>query len=119
MSRALDARGSAAVLGSVFVCALVVVAVLVTALGGVVADQRRVESAVDLGALAGAAALQQGRDGCAAAQATVRRNGSRASSCVVSGPTLTVHATRTTQRVLGRRLDVGSSARAGPVGLSP
>lgn len=119
MSRACDDRGSAAVLGSVFVAALVVVAVLVAAVGGVVADQRRVETAVDLGALAGAAALQQGRDGCAAALATVRGNGSRSSSCVVSGPTLTVHATRTTQRVLGRRVEVGSTARAGPVGLAP
>lgn len=118
MSRAFGDRGSAAVLGSVFVAVLVVVSVMVATVGGVVADQRRVETAVDLGALAGAAALQQGRDGCAEALATVRRNGSRASSCVVSGPALRVHATRATQRVLGRRLEVGSTARAGPVGLT-
>jgi secretion/DNA translocation related TadE-like protein len=107
------------VLGSVFVGALVVVTVLASAVGGVVADQRRVESAVDLGALAGASALQQGRDGCAAARSMVRRNGSRTASCAVSGPVVVVHASRHAQRLLGRRFDVSSSARAGPEGLVP
>lgn len=114
--RQADERGSAAVLGTVLVGVLVVVAVLVAVLGGAVADQRRVASAADLGALSGAAALQQGSDACAAARSLVRRNGARLTRCATAGAVVTVRAARSTQPVLGRRFVVTSTARAGPVG---
>jgi secretion/DNA translocation related TadE-like protein len=107
-------RGSASVLATVLVVALVVATVLVAAVGAVVADQRRVASAADLAALAGAAALQAGREGCAAAGLVARRNAARMTSCIVSGSVVTVGTTRRTRPLLGRRLTVRSSARAGP-----
>jgi secretion/DNA translocation related TadE-like protein len=96
--------------------ALSVAAVLVAAVGAVVADQRRVASAADLAALAGAAAVQSGRDGCASAGAVARRNAARLASCAVTGSVVTVRTTRETRPLLGRRLMVRSAARAGPVG---
>ena len=107
-------RGSAAVLGTVLVAVLMMVAVLVAAVGGAVADSRRAASAADLAALAGASALQAGKDGCAAARSNARRNGARVSFCRVDGQDVTVHTERSTQRVLGRRFTVRAVARAGP-----
>jgi secretion/DNA translocation related TadE-like protein len=112
-------RGSAAVLGTVLVGVLSTVTVLVAAVDGAVADQRRVEAAADLGALAGAAAVQAGRDGCAAAGRVVARNGARLGSCAVAGQVVTVRATRRTQPLVGRRFTMRSTARAGPVGAGP
>jgi secretion/DNA translocation related TadE-like protein len=106
--------GSAAVLAVVLVGVLVTAALLVAALGGVVADQRRVESAADLGALAGATAVQDAHDGCAAARSVVRRNGGRLTGCALQGPVVTVHTSRRTGPVLGRHFVVTSTARAGP-----
>ena len=114
-----DERGSASVLAVVLVGALSVAAVLVAAVGAVVADQRRVASAADLAALAGAAAVQSGRDGCASAGAVARRNEARLASCVVTGPVVTVRTARDTRPLLGRRLTVRSAARAGPVDVPP
>ena len=56
-----DHRGSASVLAVVLLGVLAATALLVAAIGGVVVDQRRVAAAADLGALAAASALQQGR----------------------------------------------------------
>src|SRR5690242_21875494 len=78
-------RGSAAVLTVGLTGVLLTVSVLVAALGGVVADQRRVEAAADLAALAGAGAAQAGRDGCAAAQRTAARNGGRSGGARAAG----------------------------------
>lgn len=114
----LGQRGSAAVLGTVFVAVLMVVAVLVAALGGAVADRRRAASAADLAALAGASALQAGHDGCSAARSNARRNGARVSSCAVDGRDVTVQTERRTQPVLGRRFTVRATARAGPERLT-
>ena len=116
---AVDERGSASVLAVVLVGALSVAAVLVAAVGAVVADPRRVASAADLAALAGAAAVQSGRDGCASAGAVARRNAARLASCVVTGSVVTVRTTRETRPLLGRRLTVRSAARAGPVDVPP
>jgi secretion/DNA translocation related TadE-like protein len=112
-------RGSASVLAVVLVGRLCVAAVLVAAVGAVVADQRRVASAADLAALAGAAAVQTGRDGCARAGAVAHRNAARLASCVVTGEVVVVHATRRTAPLLGRRVTVSSAARAGPVDEAP
>lgn len=101
-------------LGTVLVAVLVVVTVVITVVGGAVADRRRVASAVDLAALAGASAVQAGRDGCAAARALARRNGARMTSCSVHGQDVTVRGARSTPPVLGHRFTVRAEARAGP-----
>lgn len=108
-------RGSAAVLTVGLTGVLVTVSVLVAALGGVVADQRRVEAAADLAALAGAGAAQAGRDGCAAAQRTAARNGGQVRRCAVDGGVVTVAVGRDSRLLWGRRLALVGHARAGPV----
>jgi secretion/DNA translocation related TadE-like protein len=110
-------RGSATVLASVLIGVLGAVSVLLAALGGVVADQRRAAAAADLSALAAAAALQSGADPCVVAGSVARRNGGRLSSCGVSGVVVTVEVARATRVVLGRGVRVSAQARAGPVGL--
>ncbi len=107
-------QGSAAVLAAVLVGALLVVTVLGTVVAAAVVGQRRVETAADLGALAGASALQHGAAGCAAAAEVVRLNGGVQAGCTVAGAVVTVRATRRVAAVPGRRLTVSSTARAGP-----
>ena len=112
--RAAHQRGNAAVLVVGLTGVLVTVTVLVAVVGGVVADQRRVEAAADLAALAGAGAVQAGRDGCAAARLVADRNGGDLRRCAVDGDVVTVEVGRDSQVVLGRLALVGR-ARAGPV----
>jgi secretion/DNA translocation related TadE-like protein len=107
--------GSASVLATVVVGVLAFAALLTAVVGGAVADKRRVEVAADLGALAGASAVQRGDDGCGAAAAIVTRNRSRLVGCSVAGPVISVRTARDTRRVLGLRLTLTSRARAGPV----
>jgi secretion/DNA translocation related TadE-like protein len=108
-------RGTAAVLAVGLTGVLVTVTLLVAVVGGVVADQRRVEAAADLAALAGAGAVQAGRDGCAAARETAGRNGGTLRSCALHGDVVTVEVGRNSQAVLGLRLALVGRARAGPV----
>jgi secretion/DNA translocation related TadE-like protein len=103
----------------VLVGALIAVAALVAAAGSAVVAQRRVETAVDLGALAGAEAAQDGRAACPAAASVVRLNAARMTGCRTDGMVVTVRAVRTTRRVLGLRFTARSAARAGPAGTGP
>jgi secretion/DNA translocation related TadE-like protein len=104
------------VLATLVVGVLAFVALLTAVVGGAVADKRRVEAAADLGALAGASAVQRGDDGCGAAAAVVTRNRSRLVGCSVAGGlVVSVRTARDTRRVLGLRLTLTSRARAGPV----
>jgi len=107
--------GGAAVLAVGLTGVLVTAALLVAALGGVIADQRRVEAAADLAALAGAGAAQAGREGCAAAQRTAARNGGQVRRCAVDGQVVTVEVGRDSRLMWGRRFTLVGRARAGPV----
>jgi secretion/DNA translocation related TadE-like protein len=112
-----EQRGAATVLVLPFVGVLALVTVVLAFQGGVLVTQRRVQAAADLAALAGAAALQRGQDGCAAASAVAGRNGARLSDCQVSGVAgrdVVVTAERDGPAVLGRSVTVEASARAGP-----
>ena len=114
VGRRRDRRGSAAVQTVAVLGLLAVVAVLVGGLGGVVADQRRVESAADLAALAAAGAAQAGDEACAAARASAGRNGARLVSCALAGQVVTVRVQRRAGELLGRRFMLVAQARAGP-----
>jgi len=120
MSRCTQ-RGSAAVLAVTFMGLLVAVALLATAIGGVVVDQRRAESAADLAALAGAGAAQAGEDPCWAAAVVARRNGARLGGCATDGVVVTLTVTRPSRlallRLVGAGLTLRAEARAGPVPL--
>jgi secretion/DNA translocation related TadE-like protein len=109
-----DQRGAATVLVMPFVGVLALVTVVLAFHGGVLVTQRRVQAAADLAALAGAAALQRGEDGCSAASAVAGRNGARLSGCQTSGPDVVVTVERDGPAVLGRSVTVEASARAGP-----
>ena len=111
----MTSRGSAAVVAVGVLGVLTTVALVVGSLGGVVADQRRVEAAADLAALAAAGALQAGDDPCAAARVTAGRNGAGLVGCAVAGEVVTVRVERRTGSVLGRRFTLNGHARAGPV----
>jgi secretion/DNA translocation related TadE-like protein len=108
-----DERGSGAVLGSAVIVVIVAATVMVAVLCGVLVQQRRLESAADLAALAGATAVQHGDDGCAAARVAARRNGARLASCLSDGDTVTVTAAQTTL-LFGWPVHQRARARAGP-----
>ncbi|MGZ5417199.1 MAG: Rv3654c family TadE-like protein [Nocardioides sp.] len=107
-------RGSATVLALPLLGALTVVAVLLAYVGGALTTRRKVAAAADLAALAGAAELQAGGDGCAAAATVAARNGGDLGACTVHGLELSVTVTARTEPLLGRRLVVSARARAGP-----
>ncbi|MDX6300752.1 MAG: hypothetical protein QOF53_1966 [Nocardioidaceae bacterium] len=107
-------EGSAAVLMVVLLGVLGAGALLVAAVGGAVVGQRRVESATDLAALAGAAAAERGQDACAAAEALLVRNRARLTACSLAGEVVSVRAARPLRSLPGLRFTVSSRARAGP-----
>ena len=108
-------RGSIAVLGTLFIGVLAVVAVFAATLGGVLVDQRRVESAADIAVLAAASALQTGGDPCAAAGSVAHRNRAFLVGCRVAGDVVTLRAAVAARLVLGSTVRVTAEARAGPV----
>ena len=112
--RSGDERGSASVLVTVLFGVLVTVTAMVAVVGGAVTDQRRLEAAADLGALAGASAAQRGADACAAAGSVTADNGARVTACSIVGDVVTVRAVRVTQRMIGLRFTLTATARAGP-----
>jgi secretion/DNA translocation related TadE-like protein len=92
---------------------LVTVTVAVSGVVGVVAAHRRAQSAADLSALAGAAALQDGGDPCQRARSIARRNGAELSSCAVDGWEVSVGVT-TSVRLPGNSMELPARSRAGP-----
>jgi secretion/DNA translocation related TadE-like protein len=114
-----DEAGSAAALATALAGVLAIVTMLVTVVAGAVTDQRRLEAAADLGALAGASAAQRGEDACAAAGSVTDRNGAHVTACSVSGDIVTLRVGRVTRGVLGMRLTLAATARGGPSSAVP
>jgi secretion/DNA translocation related TadE-like protein len=85
---------------------------------GVVAGHRRAQSAADLAALAGAAALQDGHDACARASALASRNGVTMGGCVVDGWNVRVAVVETV-RLPGYSMRLEGRSHAGPVLSAP
>ena len=112
----LTGRGRDRGSGTVLLLALVAVALVVAALLGLLASAQlgrgRAQTAADLGALAGAARLLEGRPGdpCPTVADVVRRNGGTLSSCTDEGAgVVTVRVV-----VRGAAGSATASARAGP-----
>ena len=114
MSRASDQRGAATLL--VVTCAglLLLVGSALGVVAAIVTAHRTAESAADLAALAGAAAHQQGGDGCARAAALANDNGARLTGCELTGGDVVVTVVVTGPRWLGQGSDLTAQARAGP-----
>jgi secretion/DNA translocation related TadE-like protein len=111
--RRRDEDGAVTSLVLVVAAALVVVTVGAAAAGQLMVAHRRAGSAADLGALAGAVALQRGADGCAAARRLVVRSDARLRRCEVSDEQVRV-TVAVELTLAGRRVDVGARAHAGP-----
>ena len=62
-----DQRGAASLLATACLGVLLLLGAALGVVGALVVDHRRAQGAADLAALAGAAALQHGQDGCAQA----------------------------------------------------
>ena len=112
-------RGSATVLVLVAVMLLATAALVGVVLGALATLERRVESAADLAALAGATAVQGAEDGCDAASHVAARNRAALGACVVRGDVLEVRAVRVVHLPVIGRVTLAARARAGPSGLSP
>lgn len=93
--------------------ALAVLALAAVAGGQVLVAHRQAGSAADLGALAGAVALQRGQDACAAARRLVVRSDARVRTCQVSAERVRLTVT-VDLGVAGRQVGVSARAHAGP-----
>lgn len=107
-------RGSASMLVVVHLSVLLVLTCALAAVGGLVTAHRRAQSAADLAALAGAAALADGRDACGQARAIASSNGAQLRDCWVRDREVRVRVTAPGPRWLGRRPSLAAEARAGP-----
>jgi secretion/DNA translocation related TadE-like protein len=108
--------GAATVLVVAMASVVLLVGCATAAVGGLLHARRAAESAADLAALAGAAAVQQGRDGCAAATGVVRANGAEVLACRVDGEDVVVTAAVPGPSWAGPDVRLEGTARAGPIG---
>ncbi|MDQ3627953.1 MAG: hypothetical protein M3419_03915 [Actinomycetota bacterium] len=112
-----DERGVATVVAVGLLGVVLVVTVVGVAIVTLVGARHRAETAADLGALAGAVAVRDGSDGCAAAARVTAANDAVLASCVVADRTVEVTAIVTTGQLLGRTWELTGAARAGPAGI--
>ena len=106
--------GAATVLVVAMAGVLMFVLIGLSAVGGLVTAQRRAQAAADLTALAAAAALPGGSDGCAEAARIATANDATLDDCSVTGQDAWVAVSVPGPEWPGRRVRVGAEARAGP-----
>lgn len=112
-ARARDQCGAAVVVAIGLVAVLTFVAAVSVGTVAIVLAHRRAQVAADLGALAGAGALQQGADPCAAASRIVGRHHASVTRCVVDREMVVVSTAVVLLPALGGG-EVPARARAGP-----
>ncbi len=95
--------------------ALLLCTTVAVAAGRLLTDHRRAAAAADLAALAGAAAVQRGLQGCAQAGRVARANGAVLTECRVDGQEVRLAVRTDSARLLGRLVHPTAEARAGPV----
>ncbi len=106
-------HGSATVVTLVMLVVVGLAGALAADLGGLLVAKRRAASAADLAALAGATAVQHGRDGCSAVVTTAAANRARVASCRRDGEVVAVVVTVGVDSLPGLS-QVHGRARAGP-----
>ena len=109
-----DEDGAGTILVVAMLGLLVTVTLATSGVVGVVATHRQAQSAADLSALAGAAALQDGGDPCRRAGVIATRNGAQLRGCRVEQWNVAVEVT-SSMRLPGASMDLAARARAGPV----
>jgi secretion/DNA translocation related TadE-like protein len=114
-SRALKAETGIATVSAVTAIGLIcVLAVALVQVGIVVVAKHRAQTAADLAALAGSAAILRGGDGCATAGRVAERNGADLARCRTDLAVVTVEAERPAE-LMGRfRFRAIAEARAAP-----
>jgi secretion/DNA translocation related TadE-like protein len=116
-SRRMNDRGSATVVGAFVAMALVVVTALVVSVGAAVAARHQAQSAADMAALAGAAALTGGSEaGCAVATESAQRMDAVLDDCTVEEWDVQVRVLVPIALLRIGQRDASASARAGPAG---
>lgn len=107
--------GVATVLACVCAMALIAITGLAVQFGAALLARHRAENAADLGALAGAAVVLQGRRGaCERAEAVARSNGASMRDCTLDGADVLLTAT-VAVRLGPLSATATGRARAGPV----
>lgn len=114
MTARREERGAATVLVLAFLGLLLFVGAALGVVGALVRAHRAAQSAADLAALAGAAALARGEDPCAAAASVAAANGAVVTACMPDGLEVRVTAEVGGPRWLGQSADLTAEARAGP-----
>lgn len=107
-------RGGATVVTVACAGVLLLVGCALAVVVAAFADHRRAQAAADLAALAGAAALADGADGCAAAAEIAHANGAEATACTIDQAVVTVDVAVAGPDWLGWAADLTARARAGP-----
>jgi secretion/DNA translocation related TadE-like protein len=115
VSRPDPERGAATVLVVAFLGLLLLVGAALGVVGAMFRAHRAAQSAADLAALSGAAAVARGEDPCAAAARVAEANGATLVSCAPDGFEVRVVAEVDGPRWLGQSADLVGEARAGPV----
>lgn len=110
----LGERGAATVLAVSFLGVLLLVGSALAVVGAMVVAHRSAQSAADLAALAGAAAVVEGTEPCQAATRVAVANDARLTACTVTARVVTVEVTVAGPRWLGQPHDLTARARAGP-----
>ncbi len=113
-------HGSASVLMIGIIGVVITLSSAALLIAGYALGYHRARAAADLSALSGAAAYQQGRDACAQARQTARRNGVRVDRCELVGDAIdfvvTVRVSLVTRiRIPELPRTVVAEAHAGPV----
>lgn len=107
-------QGSATLLAVALLGVLVLVGVALGVVAAILHAHRQAQAAADLAALAGAAAVADGADACAAAGRIALANHAVLGACRVSGREVLVEVTVAGPRWLGHDGDLRGQARAGP-----
>lgn len=107
-------RGSATVYAMVFIGLMTTLALVAVAIAGMFVGHRKAAAAADLAALAGAAALQQGRPGCEAAGRIAAANQVELVSCQTNGAVVDVEVAMDVHSAFGAIFAAAAEARAGP-----
>lgn len=112
--RRRDERGGATVFAVACLAVMLLVGAALGVVAAMVAAHRSAQSAADLAALSGAAALGRGRDPCAAVAVVAEANGAAVTGCSVTGRDVLVEVEVTGPHWLGQVADLRAAARAGP-----
>jgi secretion/DNA translocation related TadE-like protein len=111
--RSANEAGLATVWAVAWMTVCAAFAIVIAAAAVATARQHAVDSAADLAALSGAAAIQHSADGCAAAELAARSNRARLRACHVKGDDIALEVDAQVT-LLGLRFRLNSESHAGP-----